>query len=181
MPITITIPGRDMFDPATQRFITTKEQKLSFEHSLLSIVKWESKWHKPYLSRDPKTDEENIDYIRCMCLTPNVDPNVFYAIDEKSAQAIADYIANPMTATTIKKDDKRPSREIITNELIYFWMTQFNIPFDPCQKWHFNRLMMLIQVAAVKNQPSKKMSKKDILSRNAALNAQRRAHMGTHG
>lgn len=181
MPITITIPGRDMFDPSTQRFITTKEQKLSFEHSLLSIVKWESKWHKPYLSREPKTEEENIDYIRCMCLTPNVDPNVFYAIDEKSAQAIADYIANPMTATTIKKDDKRPSREIITNELIYFWMTQFNIPFDPCQKWHFNRLMMLIQVAAVKNQPSKKMSKKDILSRNMALNAQRKARMGTHG
>lgn len=170
-----------MFDPSTQRFITTKEQKLSFEHSLLSIVKWESKWHKPYLSREPKTEEENIDYIRCMCLTPNVDPNVFYAIDEKSAQAIADYIANPMTATTIKKDDKRPSREIITNELIYFWMTQFNIPFDPCQKWHFNRLMMLIQVAAVKNQPSKKMSKKDILSRNMALNAQRKARMGTHG
>lgn len=170
-----------MFDPSTQRFITTKEQKLSFEHSLLSIVKWESKWHKPYLSRDPKTEEENLDYIRCMCLTPNVDPNVFYAMDEKSVQAIADYIANPMTATTIKRDDKRPSREIITNELIYFWMTQFNIPFDPCQKWHFNRLMMLIQVAAIKNQPSKKMSKKDILSRNAALNAQRKARLGIHG
>lgn len=170
-----------MFDPNTKRFITVKTQKLVLEHSLISISKWESKWHKAYLSREPKTNEENIDYIRCMCLTQNVDPNVFYALDQKSAKIISDYISDPMTATTFRQENKRPSREIITNELIYFWMTQFGIPFDPCEKWHFNRLMTLINVAAIKNQPSKKMGKKDILSRNAALNAQRRAKLGSLG
>lgn len=151
------------------------------EHSLLSLSKWEMKWHKPYLSREPKSEEENFDYIRCMCLTEPNDPNVFYALTEENIKSIADYISNPMTATTFHNQDKRPSREIITNELIYFWMTSFNIPFDPCQKWHLNRLMTLIEVASIKNQPSKKMNKRDILSQNAALNAARRAKYGTRG
>ena len=181
MPITITIPARDLFDERINKFITVKEQKITMEHSLLSISKWESKWHKPYLSREEKTEEESIDYLRCMCITPNVDPNVFYAMDRKSAQAIADYIADPMTATTFHDTDKRPSREIITNELIYFWMANFSIPFDPCQKWHLNRLMTLIQVAAIKNQPPKKMGMKDIAKQYGSLNAQRRAALNTRG
>lgn len=181
MPLTIVVPGRDFYDPETNRFISVKEQKLVLEHSLLSIAKWESKWHKAYLSKTKKTDEENIDYIRCMCLTEPPDPNVFYALTVQNVKDIADYISNPMTATTFKNQNQRPSREIITNELIYFWMTNFNIPFDPCQKWHLNRLMTLIEVASIKSQPGKKMSKRDILSQNAALNAARRAKYGTKG
>ena len=181
MPLTITVPERDFYDPKANRFITVKQQRLVMEHSLLSLAKWEMKWHKPYLSREPKSEEENFDYIRCMCLTEPSDPNVFYALSQDNIKSIADYISNPMTATTFHNRDKRPSREIITNELIYFWMTSFNIPFDPCQKWHLNRLMTLIEVASIKNQPSKKMSKRDILSQNAALNAARRAKYGTLG
>lgn len=181
MPLTITVPEREFFDPKTSRFLTVRRQTLTLEHSLLSISKWESKWHKAYLSREPKTDEQNIDYIRCMCLTPPSDPNVFMALTQKNVKDIADYMSDPMTATTFHNQDKRPSREIITNELIYFWMTSFNIPFDPCQKWHLNRLMTLIEVASIENQPSKKMGKRDILKQNAALNAQRRARYGTRG
>ena len=151
------------------------------EHSLLSLSKWEMKWHKPYLSKEPKSEEENMDYIRCMCITEPNDPNVFLAMTNKNVQDIAAYISNPMTATTFHRRDNRPSREIITNELIYFWMTNFNIPFDPCQKWHLNRLMTLIEVASIKNQPPKKMSNREILSQNAALNAARRAKYGTRG
>lgn len=181
MPLTIVVPGRDFYDPERNRFISVKEQKLTMEHSLLSIAKWESKWHKAYLSKAPKTNEENIDYIRCMCITEPSDPNVFLALTMDNVKEIADYISNPMTATTFRKQNQKPSREIITNELIYFWMTNFNIPFDPCQKWHLNRLMTLIEVASIKSQPGKKMSKKDILSQNAALNAARRAKYGTKG
>lgn len=181
MPIQIFIRGRDCYDPKINRFITIKPQKLTLEHSLISLSKWESKWHKPYLSRDQKTDEESLDYIRCMCLTQNYDPIVIYGIDEKNAKLISDYISDPMTATTFHNQDKRQSREIITNELIYYWMTEFGIPFDPCEKWHLNRLMTLIQVASIKSQPGKKMSKRDLFSRNAMLNAQRRAKLGTRG
>lgn len=181
MPITIIVPEKDFYDPKANRFITVKRTKLTLEHSLLSLSKWEMKWHKAYLSKEPKTEEQNLDYIRCMCLTEPNDPNVFYALTTQNVKDIAAYISDPMTATTFNKQDKRPSREIITNELIYFWMTSFNIPFDPCQKWHLNRLMTLIEVASIKNQPSKKMSKKDIYSRNTALNAQRRAKYGTRG
>lgn len=158
-----------------------KAQTVELEHSLLSIAKWESKWHKPYLSMEAKTEEESLDYIRCMCLTRNVDPTVFRALTRENVKAISDYIADPMTATTFNRKDKRRSREIITNELVYFWMANFSIPFDPCQKWHFNRLMTLIEIAAIKNEPPKKMGTRDILKQNAMLNAQRRAKLGTRG
>lgn len=181
MPLTIVIPGKDFYDQKTNRFITIKTQKLSLEHSLLSISKWEARWHKPYLSRDEKSEEENLDYIRCMCLTEPSDPNVFLGLTRQNVKDIADYISNPMTATTFNNRDKKPSREIITSELIYFWMANFRIPFDPCQKWHLNRLMTLIEIASIKNQPAKKMSTRDILKQNSALNAARRAKYGSRG
>ena len=183
MPLPITVPARELFDPKTNLFITVKEQKILLEHSLLSISKWESKWHKPYLSKEAKTEEESIDYIRCMCIYPKeVDDKVFMAFTSENVKAIADYIADPMTATTFhNQEQKPPSREIITSELVYFWMANFRIPFDPCEKWHFNRLMTLIEIASIKNQPPKKMSKLDIMSQNAMLNAQRRAKMKSKG
>ena len=181
MPLVLTIPEREFYDDKTGRFISTKKTTIQLEHSLLSITKWESKWHKPYLSKTQKTEEEALDYIRCMCIGKDIDPNVFRAITPKQAKLIAEYINDPMTATTIKRKDTKPSREIITNELVYFWMTSFSIPFDPCEKWHFNRLMTLIEIASIKNQPPKKMGKRQAAQERSALNAQRRAKYNTHG
>lgn len=184
MPITVTIPARDLFDPDTNKFITTAAKTLTFEHSLLSIAKWESKWHKPYMSKENRTDEEMRDYFRCMCLNDKVDPMIFYALDSASIKKISEYILDPQTATTFKKKDERPSREIITNELVYYWMTELGIPFDPCQKWHFNRLMTLIRVASIKKQPPKRAGKReqrDAISRMSAENARRRVLYNTNG
>ena len=182
MPISISIPERELFDQKTRMFIHVKSRTIELEHSLLSISKWESKWHKPYLSKEKKTKEETIDYIRCMCITRDVPEKAFYALDGASFKKIADYIADPMTATTFRKDpNERPSREIITNELVYYWMTELGIPFDPCQRWHFNRLMTLIRVSSIKKAPPKKMSQKDWAMQRSMLNAQRRAKFGSMG
>ena len=181
MPLSIHIPEKELYDPAAKKFITVKATELMLEHSLISISKWEEKWHKPYLTPDKKSYEEFIDYLKCMCLTRNTDPNVFYALDAETAGKIADYIADSHTATTIKRRDKKPSKKIITSELIYFWMANYGIPFEPCQKWHLNRLMMLIEVAAVENQPPKKMGKREAAQERAALNASRRAKYHTRG
>ena len=181
MPITVTIPETEMYDPVTEKVTRLKERTITLEHSLLSISKWESKWHKPYLSRDQKTQEEALDYIKCMTITTNVPDEYYLALGSKNIQKIVSYIEDPMTATTIKKQDQKPSREIVTSELVYYWMTALQIPFDPCQKWHFNRLMTLIEVASIKNAPPKKMSKRDILSQNHALNAARRARLHSKG
>ena len=181
MPLILQLPARDLYAPKTNTFITTKATTVQLEHSLISISKWEEKWHKPYLSTTEKTQEETLDYLRCMCLTQNVDPNVFLTLDQPTVARIADYISDPHTATTFRRQNKKQSREIITNELIYFWMTSFNIPFDPCQKWHINRLLTLIEVASVKSQPPKKMGKKEWANERAALNAQRRARYNTRG
>ena len=181
MPLSITIPARDMFDSRTGEFIETKETVLHLEHSLISISKWESKWHKPYLSREDKTREEAIDYIRCMTLNNVSDPNVYLALTAENINEITSYISDPMTATTIKRQNQRPTREIITSELVYYWMTELNIPFDPCQKWHFSRLLTLIEVCSIKKTPPKKMSQNEYLKLQRAANLSNRARFNTRG
>lgn len=178
--LTITVPAREMFDDKTQQFITTKEQTLQLEHSLVSLSKWESKWNKPFLSKDEKTKEETMDYIRCMTVTQNVKPMTYNYLSKSNIDDIHNYIDAPMTATTFNNTQKGNSREIITSELIYYWMISFNIPME-CQKWHLNRLLTLIRVCNVKNTPAKKMSKRDLASQYASLNAARRNKLNTKG
>ena len=179
--LTITIPAGEMFDDKTQRFLSTKEQTLQLEHSLVSLSKWESKWNKPFLSKDNKTTEETLDYIRCMTITQNVDPDIYNGLTSSNIESINKYIDAPMTATTFHNDNQKGhGREIVTSELIYYWMISHNIPME-CQKWHLNRLLTLIRVCNVKNAPSKKMSKRDIASQYASLNAARRSKLNTRG
>lgn len=177
----ITIPATEQFDEIKQEFIESKEQTLQLEHSLVSLSKWESKWCKTFFSKKEKTYEETIDYIKCMTLTKNVNPNVYNNLTQENIDQINKYIEAPMTATTFSEDrTSKANRETVTSELIYYWMIALNIPFE-CQKWHLNRLLTLIRVCNIKNQPPKKMSKKQIMSRNAALNAARRKQLNTRG
>lgn len=180
--LTITVPAREGFDERTETFIQTKEQVLTLEHSLVSISKWESKWKKPFLSKKGKTRPETIDYIKCMTLTQNVDPNVYYFLTADNLKAIEEYVEDSMTATWFNDDDpnSNKSHEVITAEIIYYWMIAFNIPFE-CQKWHLNRLLTLIRVCNIKNAPAKKMSKNDIYIRNRNLNAARRRALNSRG
>ena len=169
-----------LFNDATQEFLSTKEAVLQLEHSLVSVSKWESKWKKPFLNSD-KTIEESLDYIRCMTINHGIQPEVYRVLNNDLMQQVLDYISDPMTATTIVKDlAERQSREIITAEIIYYWMIAQNIPFE-CRKWHLNKLLTLIRVCAIKSTPPKKMRKGEILARNRALNDARRAQYGTNG
>ena len=150
------------------------------EHSLVSISKWESVWRKPFLTKENKTKVETIDYIKCMTITQNVDPAVYNYIPKNVIDKIVEYIETPRTATIVPETAGKISREVITSELIYYWMITFNVPFE-CQTWHLDRLLTLIKVINLKNQPKKKGSVKDLMSRNAALNAKRKAEMKTSG
>ena len=177
----ITIPAIELWDENKEEFINTKEQTLQLEHSLVSLSKWESKWNKPFLSKDTKTEEEELDYIKCMTITQNVDPNVYKFIPLNVREEIKEYINAPMSATWFSEDkNTKSSSEQITSELIYYWMVTQNIPFE-CEKWHLNRLITLIKICNIKSQPPKKMGKKAIMSRNAALNAARRKQLNTKG
>jgi hypothetical protein len=176
----ITIPSIELFDEKNNEFLEIKQTDLQLEHSLVSLSKWESKWKKPFLSKETRTIEETIDYIRCMTITQNVDPLVYRAITPDIIDQINRYISDPMTATTIREDKRPFNRDIITAEIIYYWMITLNIPFE-CQKWHLNRLLTLINVCSIKNSPQKKMSKREIMSRNASLNAARKRALSTRG
>lgn len=177
----ITIPATELFDDEKQEFVYLKEQTLVLEHSLVSLSKWESRWNKAFLGREDKTREEILDYIKCMTITNNVDPEVYKCLTQDNINRINDYINAPMTATHFYDDTRGGlSRETVTSELIYYWMIALNIPFE-CQKWHLNRLITLIKVCNIKNTPPKKMSKSAIMQRNAELNAQRRKKLHTTG
>ena len=177
----ITIPADECWDAKKREFVYTKEQTLQLEHSLVSLSKWESKWNKVFLSKVEKTEEETLDYIRCMTITQNVKPDVYYRLTPSNIKEINEYIAAPMTATYFSEETKgRNNGEQVTSELIYYWMIALNIPFE-CEKWHLNRLLTLIRVCNVKNQPPKKRSKAEIMSRNAALNAARKKQLNTRG
>lgn len=177
----ITIPGIEKWDEDKQEFIYFDPVTLDLEHSLASISKWEANWCKPFLASSDKSTAETIDYIKCMCLDDNISPEIFQNLTNANVKAVTDYIARPMTATTFSDDKKtKASREIITSEIIYYWMIALNIPME-CQYWHLNRLLTLVRVCNVKNAPPKKMSNKEILSRNAALNAARKKQLNTRG
>ena len=179
----IKIEDCEFFDERTQSFLTVKGQTLQLEHSLVSISKWESKWKKPFLSTEHRTQEETKDYIRCMTITQNVNPLLYDLITPKQIEEINAYMNDPMTATTIAKPEGKGignSGKNITSEEIYYYMDEYRIPSE-YQKWHFNRLMTLIRIHNEKNKPKKKMRKGDTARRYRALNAKRRARYGSKG
>lgn len=180
--LTIKIPDREYFDEETETFGTIKGMTLNLEHSLISISKWESKWHVSFFDTDNKTTEQTLDYIRCMVINRELpdDSKILNFLTKEDIEKINKYINDPMTATTIKDDGKKGRGQKVTSELIYYWMIQYNIP-SQFEKWHINRLIMLIRVCSEENKPKKKMSRRQIMAENKARNAARRARLGTKG
>lgn len=188
--LNITIPETKAFDDKTNEFIDIPKTKLQLEHSLISLKKWEEKWHKAFLKKGYKTDEELLDYIRCMTITPNVKPYIYNFIPPKVTKEIVDYIENPMTATVINRKNKEDNlkirkTDVVTAELFYYYMIELNIPVE-FQKWHLNQLITLINVIAVKNgdQKSRKLTGQERIAENArrsAENARRRATLNSRG
>lgn len=179
------IPEMELYDSSRNLFVTlprVKEQTLILEHSLISISLWESHWKTPFLKNEQKTDEQTLDYIRCMTINKNVDPNVYKRLPASIIRQIQRYIDDPMTATTFREEGetKKNSKKIITSEEIYWEMIALNIPSE-YEKWHLNRLLTLIKICAIKSQPQKKMSKREIFERNKALNEARRKALNSNG
>ena len=176
----VTIPAAEQYDPIKNEFIYTKEQVLVMEHSLLSLSKWESKWKKPFLSDKPKTEEESLDYFKCMTITQNVDPNIYKVMPREIVEEISKYIEDLHTATWFREDGNSRSKEILTSEVIYYAMFANGIDKE-CERWHLNRLLTLIRVFGEKNKEPKKMSKRQIYSQNRQLNAARRKRYHSKG
>ena len=169
----LVIVQPEQYDEVNNLFIEPKEHTIKLEHSLVSLSKWESKWCKPFLTRKEKTVGEWRDYVRCMTITQNVDPTIYRYLTDDHFKQINEYVNAPMTATKLPKDNRSPSREVVTTELIYYWMFSFNIPYD-CRKWHLNQLLSLIDVCNFKNNPPKKKSPSELKAHHRAVNASRR-------
>lgn len=179
--LTITVPAAEFFDEAESKFITSEEVSLSLEHSLVSLSAWESKWKKSFLSGKEKSTEETLDYIRCMCLTPDVPPETFSRLTQGNFEVINAYLTSQMTATTFAEMPGQPkNRDVVTSELVYYWMIALQIPVD-CETWHFNRLLALIRVVNIKNSPPKKVGRNAMAAQRTAMNEARMKEYGTTG
>lgn len=180
--LTLVIPDQELFNDVTQEFVDIKGRELRLEHSLVSLSKWEGIYHKPFLSKEDKTHSETINYIKCMTVTQNVPDSVYKAVTADNIAQVSAYIENPMTATVFNEQEREKTinREVITAEIIYYWMVALQVPME-CQKWHLNRLLTLINVCNIKNKPASKMTRAQIMARNRALNAERLAKMKTSG
>jgi len=179
--LTITVPGIEMFDDKTQEFTTQGDFVLELEHSLVSLSKWESIYEKPFLGADSKTSDEIFGYVKAMTLTPKVPEEVYLKLSSANIEAVNAHIDAKMTATWFSETTGAPkSRDVITAELIYYWMTVFTIPFT-CETWHLNRLFTLIRICNIKQSKPKKMSRTESAARNRELNAQRKTQLGSTG
>lgn len=176
----ITIPAYELYNDVTQEFIEERARTIHLEHSLISISKWESRWNKPFLATREMTNEQVMDYIKCMTIDKGVPETAYLYIDNNQYTKINDYMSAPMTATTITDTNSGMSREIITSELLYYYMITCNIPLE-CEKWHINRLLTLIKVCSVKNGDQKKKPQAEVMRDNAALNAARKKKFNTRG
>jgi hypothetical protein len=179
--LTITVGDTESFDDEKQEFVQIGGFELQLEHSLVSLSKWESEFEKPFLGKETKTPEELLGYVRCMVLTENPPEDFLDKLSKENLETINAYMERKMTATWFTEQPGAPkTTEVITAELLYYWMTAFNIPFE-CQYWHLNRLFTLIRIANIKQSKPKKMSRSDIAARNRELNRQRREQLGTKG
>jgi hypothetical protein len=175
------VVGNEYFDDATQTFETVGSVEIELEHSLLSLSKWESKFKKPFLSQTSKTTDQVLAYVEAMIMTPDYPLDIIGRLDQKNLDAINAYIESTESATTFGSMPERRGRgEVITAELIYYWMVAFNIPFE-CERWHLNRLFALIRICNIKSSKPTKMSRHEVLTRNRELNAKRRAELNTSG
>ena len=177
----LTIPGTEYFDPESSTFETVGDVELELEHSLVSLSKWESKYKRPFLSNEKKTIEETFYYIEAMIISPIYPSDIVRRLTDKEISQINDYIESTESATTFGiMPERKGVGEVITSELIYYWMVAFTIPFE-CERWHLNRLFALVRICNIKNQKQKKMSKSEIARRNRDLNDLRRAQLNTSG
>lgn len=177
----IQLQEEELYDEENEEFVSFDSIEIHLEHSLVSLSKWESEYEKPFLDGAKKTDTEVLSYIRHMVISPeDISPDFIERFTEADFESVNQYLERKMTATWFSDNERSKSRETITSELIYYWMISFNIPIQ-CETWHLNRLLTLIKVCSVKNQPNKKMNRSDIIRRNRELNAQRRAQYGTRG
>jgi len=179
--LVLHLPATELFDESDGSFLELDAITLRLEHSLISVSKWESKWKTPFLSKKDKSREEINSYIEAMILDDDFPSGLGSRFNSEHYLTINEYIESSESATTFGRLPQHKGKaETITDELIYYWMVAFQIPFI-CETWHLNRLFALIKICNIKNSKPDKRSRSEIARDYREMNARRRAELGTTG
>lgn len=175
--ITIRTPDKEFYDEATNTFHSTDGGYYRFEHSLISLSKWESITCRPFLSDTEEIkDDEMLLYFECMCLDDGFKST---QLSSDNIRELSKYVTEKHTATTIRTREQKGRQQTITAEVIYAMMVDSGVPFT-CETWNLHRLLTLLNVISHRRNP-KKMSREDIYKQNNELNKARRAKYNTKG
>lgn len=180
----ITIPGKENWDSVKEEFIYEEDAELYLQHSLVTVAEWEARWKISFLDTDNKTPEQITDYIKIMTINQNeVDDSVYKRLTKENLDEINRYLKDEMSATTITDHGTPESNgrnEIITAEIVYYWMFSHNVPVE-FENWHFNRLITLLKTCNIKSNPDNKMTKQETAKMYAEMNKARRQKYNSKG
>lgn len=187
------IPAMELFDNSTQEFITLPAQHLDrmniqLEHSLMSVAKWEGIWHESFQEQQRIEGEKLLSYIKCMTVNAQKNPDIYHQLVREDLERIVDYMQDPKSAWEIRpqKPEPKRKRKPQTAEEIYWAMVQYGLPWD-CEKWHFNRLLALLDYFDYKGSSSpgyggqKKKSEREIMEMYRAMNERNRKRFKSNG
>lgn len=178
----LNIPAQDYWDERTERFVTVDSGILVLKHTLVSLNKFETINKTPLFNKQKIPRDQLIEYIKCMTINEIKDENIYLSLSAADFKKVDAYMNDPMTATRFsRRKDRNINGRFITAELVYYWLSAFNIPFQPCEEWHLNKLLTLIKVCSEEQKGPQKKSRKEELMDRHALNEARKKALGTTG
>lgn len=181
--ITIDLGSIEFFDGKENKFAYKDGGKVNFEYSLKAIYDWEGIHQKLFLKGN-LTYDETVDFYTKMALTEKPLDADFMTDDVM--ELLAEYIKASHTATTFtqtqegQNGNNHTRGKIYSSEELYALMFANNIPLE-FEKRNLNRLLVVLRIIALHNNPPKKLSKQDILKQNRQLNAERKKMLNSRG
>lgn len=179
--ITIHFEEMEYYDEQLNRFYTLPPKVVNFEYSLAAVAEWEAIWKIPLLNTELGVDSDMFLSL-AMCMSDDRELLEYYLDDTEKAE-LHKYLSDSQTATTINSSQNGNTTgrgKVYTAEEIYALMFMNGIPIE-WESRNLNRLLVILRIISIYQNPPKKMSQQDVMKQNARLNRERKNKYKTKG